>query len=427
MFEYAAMNAFSPAWIAVYIYESLLIIWASSRVTGVFERKRTAIAAAVFVAAYMVMKLFIENYVFWNMAGMIALISIYLLLFSNLPRLNSVWGAAVIASCIELGRLIVYGSIYIEADTAFYDRYAWPLRILVQLFKMAFIVFCRRQIGSYLEEKVSAVDSVLTGIAVFELVFMHMQRLESAAEAAAGVVPGYVTGLATFLMLGLGVFAILFAVCSHVRSQGQERYMARLQEASRINYEQMQMKMEMDQEVRRMYHDLKHQLSAMNLPEVSEQLMQNAGFEQMTSSGNPLLDALLHQKAERARSLQAALDLFVEQNDYSFIESMDLCSIFGNALDNALEACEKVTDPEKRWIRVKSAVIGGIWTLKVENACEGKAAQREGEYVTSKKDARSHGIGIGSICFCAGKYGGRTDIQAGETQFTITVTLPVMA
>ena len=427
MFEYAAMNAFSPAWIAVYIYESLLIIWASSRVTGVFERKRTAIAAAVFVAAYMVMKLFIENYVFWNMAGMIALISIYLLLFSNLPRLNSVWGAAVIASCIELGRLIVYGSIYIEADTAFYDRYAWPLRILVQLFKMAFIVFCRRQIGSYLEEKVSAVDSVLTGIAVFELVFMHMQRLESAAEAAAGVVPGYVTGLATFLMLGLGVFAILFAVCSHVRSQGQERYMARLQEASRINYEQMQMKMEMDQEVRRMYHDLKHQLSAMNLPEVSEQLMQNAGFEQMTSSGNPLLDALLHQKAERARSLQAALDLFVEQNDYSFIESMDLCSIFGNALDNALEACEKVTDPEKRWIRVKSAVIGGIWTLKVENACEGKAAQREGEYVTSKKDARSHGIGIGSIRFCAGKYGGRTDIQAGETQFTITVTLPVMA
>ena len=427
MFEYAAMNAFSPAWIAVYIYESLLIIWASSRVTGVFERKRTAIAAAVFVAAYMVMKLFIENYVFWNMAGMIALIRIYLLLFSDLPRLNAVWGAAVIASCIELGRLIVYGSIYIEADTAFYDRYAWPLRILVQLFKMAFIVFCRRQIGSYLEEKVSAVDSVLTGIAVFELVFMHMQRLESAAEAAAGVVPGRVTGLATFLMLGLGVFAILFAVCSHVRSQGQERYMARLQEASRINYEQMQMKMEMDQEVRRMYHDLKHQLSAMNLPEVSEQLMQNAGFEQMTSSGNPLLDALLHQKAERARSLQAALDLLVEQNDYSFIESMDLFSIFGNALDNALEACETVTDPEKRWIRVKSAVIARIWTLKVENACEGKAAQREGEYVTSKKDARSHGIGIGSIRFCAGKYGGRTDIQAGETQFTITVTLPVMA
>ena len=149
--------------------------------------------------------------------------------------------------------------------------------------------------------------------------------------------------------------------------------------------------------------------------------------ERMTASGNPLLDALLHQKAERARSLQTALDLFVEQNDYSFIESMDLCSIFGNALDNALEACEKIPDPEKRWIRVKSALIGGIWTLKVENSCVGKPEKREGVYVTSKKDSHNHGIGIGSIRFCAEKYGGRADILAEETQFTITVTLPVMA
>lgn len=423
MFEYAAMNAFSLAWITVYLYEALLIVWATSRATGVFGRRKTAIAAAVFVAAYMVMKLFAENYMFWNMMGMIALISVFLLLFSDLPRLNAVWSSAVIASCIELGRLIVYGSVFIGADPAFYDRYVWPLRILAQLIKTALVFFCRKQISSYLEEKVSSVDSVLTSIAVFELIFMHMQRLESAAAADSL----FVTGLASFLMLGLGVFAILFAVCTHVRSQGQERYMAKLREASRINYEQMQMKMEMDQEVRRMYHDLKHQLSAMHLPEVSEQLMKNAGYERMTASGNPLLDALLHQKAERAQSLQTALDLFVEQNDYSFIESMDLCSIFGNALDNALEACEKIPDPEKRWIRVKSALIGGIWTLKVENSCEGKPEKREGVYVTSKKDSHNHGIGIGSIRFCAEKYGGRADILAEETQFTITVTLPVMA
>lgn len=437
MFEYAAMNEFSAAWILVYVYEAFLIVWVLHPATGALRNRKGQITSAAFAVLYVVMKLFLENYVFWNMAGMILLVSIYLLILSDMPRLNALWCAAVFASCIELGRLLVYGSIYVGGAAAFYQRYQWLLRLLTQILKTALVLFCRGQIRDYLEEKVGSVDFVLTGIAVFELIFMHMQRLARAAEGIPAHVPGLGIGgaevlsgrffeTASFLMLGLGVFAILLAVCSHVRIRGQERYVVRLREASRINYEQMQMKMEMDQEVRRMYHDLKHQLTAMNLPEVSEQLLKNSGYAQMVTSGNPLLDALLHQKTERARQQDTALDLFVEQNEYAFIESMDLCSVFGNALDNALEACAKLPDREDRWIRVKSAVIGGVWILKVENSCEKMPDSHEGEFRTTKKDAANHGIGLRSIRYCAEKYGGRMDIHAEDRQFTLTVTMPVI-
>ena len=80
MFEYAAMNEFSAAWILVYVYEAFLIVWVLHPATGALRNRKGQITSAAFAVLYVVMKLFLENYVFWNMAGMILLVSIYLLI-----------------------------------------------------------------------------------------------------------------------------------------------------------------------------------------------------------------------------------------------------------------------------------------------------------------------------------------------------------
>jgi hypothetical protein len=346
---------------------------------------------------------------------------------------NLMWLSAVFTVCIELGRILVYGSIYITGNFGFYDAHNWLLRILVQLLKLLFVAACRKLVCEYSRYRVRFMDDLLIVLAIIQLVFMHYRRRISIAGSM-----NLSFEVQTFLILGLGVFVLLVAMLYHIKSFLQQENLKKIQAAMMENYHAIHTKSEVDAEIRRIYHDLKHQLSALDLTggfadqreqkQLADKLMDHVtDLERVTESGSPLLDSLLNHKLIEAREKQVHMELFVETVPYDFMDSMDLCSIFGNALDNALEAAARVPRQEERWVRVKTALIQEIWVLKVENSCICKPVIENGAYISSKQGPRRVGIGISSIRYCAEKYHGSVDITAEDHVFTIRITLPVFS
>ena len=106
------------------------------------------------------------------------------------------------------------------------------------------------------------------------------------------------------------------------------------------------------------------------------------------------------------------------------MDAMDICTIFGNVLDNAIECETDIAEKEKRLIHLALFSKKEFLVIRVENYFEGKLDFKEGVPVTTKKDADHHGYGIKSVRYTAEKYGGSVSIRTHENWFEIDILIP---
>lgn len=107
-------------------------------------------------------------------------------------------------------------------------------------------------------------------------------------------------------------------------------------------------------------------------------------------------------------------------------EKTDVCALFANALDNAMDACRKLGE-DKRKVLLKSKVQKGLFCLEVKNPIECivenpaddvdlKTWKKDGLPSTSKQDKENHGIGLRSMKKIVKKYNGAMELcTEGET------------
>lgn len=435
MFEMAAMNEFQYAWLLVYLFEACLFVWMFQPIMKLGEKWgwKEHLLIIVLEVIYILAKWKYENYILVNIIVMMLYGSVCLRIFTKIRLVNILWLSAVFVICIEFGRLLIYGTIYLSGNELIYVQHGWTLRIAVSLIKLFMAASCRKLICDYSQYRVYFMDAILTGIAISQLIFMHFQRRVSIANPDTLLFEEE-----TFWVIGTGVLAMLLAMLYRIKAFLKERDLEQIQNEMEEYYLDVQRKSEIDMEVRRIYHDLKHQLSAMEKhqsadPEkeqkmLAEQLKNHvAELERVRESGNVLLDSLLNHKLMEAGEKKVRLELFLETVSYDFIENMDLCSIVGNAIDNALEAACRIEEETQRVVRVKTAQVQGIWVLKVENTYKVKPQIEKGTYLSSKPGPKRNGIGISSIQYCANKYDGNVEIQMDDQMFSIVVTIPVFS
>jgi len=96
----------------------------------------------------------------------------------------------------------------------------------------------------------------------------------------------------------------------------------------------------------------------------------------------------------------------------------DLCVVLGNALENALEACEKQPEPDARFISAEARTTGGQLLIRIENSYNGLLNERDGRYLSTKSD-REHGIGLRNIQKVVDAYGGFLKTEYNGTTFTL--------
>lgn len=102
---------------------------------------------------------------------------------------------------------------------------------------------------------------------------------------------------------------------------------------------------------------------------------------------------------------------------------LELCSLFGNLLDNAIEACEKIENREKRRISLILGETEEGWQISCENSYA-QAPVFEGEkLVTSKEDDRCHGIGTQAMKSIIKKHKGTLHYQVTEEAFLVLISI----
>lgn len=137
------------------------------------------------------------------------------------------------------------------------------------------------------------------------------------------------------------------------------------------------------------------------------------------SSGNSIADALLSDKAECAEKIGAEIQF--EGVIYENIPPADLCTILSNAIDNAIEACEKIQSNETKIILVKCNYIKHIQFIDITNPVAADVRISNNMVETSKSDKNIHGIGLYNIRRTLSKYEGEFNISCKDKTFVMSM------
>ena len=106
------------------------------------------------------------------------------------------------------------------------------------------------------------------------------------------------------------------------------------------------------------------------------------------------------------------------------MRSYHVYSLFGNALDNAIECLASVDDQSKRMIYLGVGRKGDMVVIRVENYTPADPVVRDGSLQTTKADVSNHGYGVKSIRNVAETYGGSADFFVMDHVFFLVVTMP---
>ena len=141
-------------------------------------------------------------------------------------------------------------------------------------------------------------------------------------------------------------------------------------------------------------------------------------------SGISAVDAILNEKMYEAQAESITTGFDVINLDKNNIQSIDLCIILSNALDNAIEANRKIEDTSLRYIKLKVHGNETFSVISVSNPVgEEPKKSANGIFLTSKEDEEAHGFGLKSIENTMKKYKGEMVAKCEDGVFTLVVRL----
>lgn len=197
------------------------------------------------------------------------------------------------------------------------------------------------------------------------------------------------------------VFSLLtIVVCmSHLRETENERkadVAAQMLYSEQRRYEQER---QIHDAINLKCHDIRHQIAA--------------------------LDVALSGKMLACTNLGITMTCLADGRRIGFMEDSDIYALFGNILDNAIEATKTVTEEEKRIISLTIGTTGDLLLIDSQNYYAGEIRFVDGLPQTSKENKEYHGFGTRSIKTLTEKYGGDLKISAENGIFRLSIMLPI--
>ncbi len=137
---------------------------------------------------------------------------------------------------------------------------------------------------------------------------------------------------------------------------------------------------------------------------------------------NDIANAVISSKVSLMEENEIQADIKVSLPDKLTLSDVELCALLGNALDNAIEAAKKA---EKKCITLRARADKGMLMLRLENTLEQIPKLENGNFITSKRDAASHGYGFAGMQEIAQRYGGVCEAEYTQTNFCLIISIPI--
>lgn len=140
---------------------------------------------------------------------------------------------------------------------------------------------------------------------------------------------------------------------------------------------------------------------------------------------NPIVNSVLVLKKRLAEEKNIPMQIITYVDKDTGVDPLDLCSLFCNLIDNAIEASEKITDrEEERSIKISADCRSGFLILRVENRVQQVPEFRNGTCRTSKStDKELHGLGLKLVRQIVEEYDGRMEIKTAGHKITVTACI----
>ena len=173
-------------------------------------------------------------------------------------------------------------------------------------------------------------------------------------------------------------------------------------------------------------HDLKHQIRRIgSTSAVSESAMREIEdainiYDSAVKTGNSSLDVILTEKSLLCSANGITFTVVANGGRLSFMNDVDLFTLFGNAIDNAVEAVMKLP-AEKRIISLTTNESGELFSVNIRNFYLGGVTFENGLPVTTKGDTDYHGFGMKSIKRIVEKYGGNMSVVTDGDVFNLNL------
>lgn len=180
-------------------------------------------------------------------------------------------------------------------------------------------------------------------------------------------------------------------------------------------------------------HDMRHQIRALQAkngsldPKMIESITKSINvYESVVKTGNEVLDVILSDYSLRCQKNEVQLTYMVDGALLNSLQEMDIYSLFGNLLENALEHEQKVSPSENRFVFLSVKLDQGTVLIHEENYFQGEVRLKDGIVETSKPDKSLHGYGMLSMRQLAEKYGGSMHVYGDCDMFQVDIRLPQM-
>lgn len=183
----------------------------------------------------------------------------------------------------------------------------------------------------------------------------------------------------------------------------------------------------------RVRHDFKNHIIALqgllekkeweNMKSYFQQLKIAADMEKNEEiTGNIAIDALLCQKRKLAETKNISWECDMKIIPECPVDTYDLCVLLGNALDNAIEACERIPDEEARVLTMYAKTVKKCFLLEIRNSTDTQDFH-ELEY-SRKRNPEEHGLGVLNIRDVVHQYQGTMNIEIKENIFHLSILIP---
>lgn len=186
-----------------------------------------------------------------------------------------------------------------------------------------------------------------------------------------------------------------------------------------------------DEQLRDFRHDINNHLYVIGSMIGSENEEAKKYIENLTekiittkmysNTGNVAIDSVINYELSKAekQDIKTNLNIVVPSGIQNDVEN--LVTIFGNLLDNAIEAADKCTD--EKYIDLKVRYKRGAMFIDIKNSYDGVIVKRKNRIVTKKQNKNLHGIGLKSVEAAVNNYNGTMKLDFNEKEFKVSIML----
>lgn len=242
------------------------------------------------------------------------------------------------------------------------------------------------------------------------------------------------------VVFGLGAANIIvLAVHNEINKKAeleQEVEKMRMQQTTiEISYKQQEKNLE---ELRRISHDFKKHLICLSGliqsdAEIDDYIsnliheIDHSKIQNLNRSDNNALNIILYEKEQQCLKLNIKFEIEMEYNLLSFISYKVTCTIFANALDNAIHACILSLDFNlEAYIKLRIFRVNSMLFIEIYNTKVNSIVFKGNRIGSTKKAPETHGYGLMNIKEAVSNYDGTMDFSFTDNIFRLSICMPIV-